>query len=124
MRLSDAIATGRVLLKPVRSSLFSGEDYGCALGMALMSAGTRNVIKLKSLWPILGESFEIPCLCFKVRTVPMDLIVTHIFDNHVFLREDWTLDQLIDWVRSVEPAEEEPVSVTQVQDETIVEVGV
>src|SRR5437899_8234398 len=41
--------------------------------------------------------------------------ITHLFDTHVMQPKEWgvkawTLDQLIDWVRSVEPAEDTPGS--------------
>lgn len=32
-------------------------------------------------------------------------VIAHIFDDHIFIFSDWTLDQLIDWVRQNEPPE-------------------
>jgi hypothetical protein len=33
--------------------------------------------------------------------------IVHVFNYHVCTVKDWTLDQLIDWIRTIEPAEEE-----------------
>ena len=38
-------------------------------------------------------------------------VIAHIFDYHVMTTGQWTLDQLIDWVRSVEP--DEPVEASE-----------
>ena len=37
--------------------------------------------------------------------------IAHIFDYHVMTTGQWTLDQLIDWIRSVEP--DEPVETSE-----------
>jgi len=34
-------------------------------------------------------------------------IIVHLFNYHVMTKKDWTMDQLIDWVRSVEPPDPE-----------------
>jgi|GEM_PF-4481902 hypothetical protein len=39
-------------------------------------------------------------------SVGMLLGRNHIFDTHVMEREQWTYEQLVDYVRSIEPAEE------------------
>jgi len=41
------------------------------------------------------------------RMTNLSMVVVHLFNDHVMTRKDWTLDQLIDWVRSVEPADPE-----------------
>jgi hypothetical protein len=113
VRLSDAIATGRVLLKPLAGELIDmSGTAGCALGMAAKAAGIGSIgvdIRLKWLW--IREEAEMPCSCIPSPFAsmhspqPCSNIITHIFDDHVMTDKDWTLDQLIDWVRSVEPPE-------------------
>jgi hypothetical protein len=49
-------------------------------------------------------------------------MIQHLFDIHVCLLADVTLDQLIDYVRSVEPYEPE-VMETEACDASIVPVG-
>lgn len=115
MRLSDAIALGRTLITPRGGSLGNGVS-GCALGMGLMAKGIvakdeKLLTEPEMNWPWITKYMEFPCACsskgMKLRAV--DTIV-HIFDSHITSDHctDWTLDNLIDWVRSVEPAETEP----------------
>jgi hypothetical protein len=33
-------------------------------------------------------------------------IIAHIFDHHIMEKKNWTLDQLVEWVKTVEPADE------------------
>jgi hypothetical protein len=115
VRLSDAIATGRVLLKPLAGELIDmNGTAGCALGMAAKAAGIESIsVDIRLKWPWIREEAEMPCSCIPSCTPfasmhspkPCFGIITHIFDDHVMTRQDWTLDQLIDWVRSVEPPE-------------------
>lgn len=35
--------------------------------------------------------------------------IVHVFNYHVMTVKDWTLDRLVQWVASVEPAEPEEV---------------
>lgn len=116
MKLSDAIALGRTAVIPRAGVVLDEDGGGCALGMAGVAAGTYTVgkaavsvheLKVAFAWALETEPV-CPCSC-----PLMDLgykasgIIGHLFDNHVFGRRDWTLDQLIDWVRSVEPPEQE-----------------
>ena len=135
MRLSDAIALGRLVIKPYRGSFIRRDgddnDQGCALGMALVAVmNVRDFINdpasaaLKQ-WPWLVRRFSLPCRtmqfdnlgrpngqwCVKAESLdarfPEQALsgiacITHLFDAHH--GQDWTLDQLIEWVRSVEPA--------------------
>jgi len=117
MRLSDAIATGRVLVP----QLEQGEMRGCALGMALLAVG-RNAAEIHLLgyeyvvetWPWLKSA---PAHCSSCEywntTMHGAAKVWLPFDTHVMSDKTMTLDQLIDWVRSIEPQEEaEQVTVT------------
>jgi hypothetical protein len=35
-------------------------------------------------------------------------IIAHLFDNHIMVRKDWTLERLVRWVETVEPTGVEP----------------
>lgn len=125
MRLSDAIATGRMLLTPTLGvrELNGG---GCAIGMAEVALGIEKTNKrLENVYPWLSNTIEdLPCgsdhfyihenpylACFNPVTKPQvqsySCAIAHIFNVHVMRDKTWNLDQLIDWVRSVEPAEKE-----------------
>lgn len=105
MRLSDAIAMGRVLV----SELKAGSMDGCVLGMAAKAIGTPTsgnmgdcFSKLERQWPWLRNE------------VPEGVVSTagnwtgaiwYRFDIEVMIERTLTLDQLIDWVRTIEPPE-------------------
>lgn len=100
---------------------------GCALGMAGMVAGCETS-RLKiafyqsgdhipmypayeeicRVWPWLdGKKVTIPCDCeYAGCSRHTGMVIAHLFDKHVMsTHKHWTLEQLIDWVRSVEPEE-------------------
>lgn len=117
MKMSDAIATGRVLIKPKRGTIGDGLE-GCALGMAeaavfgdwgLGRESYQREDELAQEWPFMNKKTSYPCGCiWTINPVEVIAVIVHIFDDHVMRannNENWTLDQLIDWVRSVEPAE-------------------
>lgn len=113
MRLSEAIALGRVLLTPIPGNYFSGDNSGCALGMGLAGVGCKSrdtaVIEkdLDKHWSWMNNRIpSLPCGCVSTN-FDIATNIVHLFDEHVCGNKDWTLDQLIDWVRSVEPAEPE-----------------
>jgi hypothetical protein len=125
MRLSEAIALGRTLIHPMPGFVL---DYaglnGCALGMGYKaSGGTEKVHPLECtigleevirVWPWLENTIkQLPCKC-ESSLYNYAQVIGHLFDDHIMdgtidsgpLPGDrWTLDQLIDWVRSVEPEE-------------------
>ena len=122
MKLSNAMATGRVLLR-ARAGIFVAGSSGCALGMAYKASGLTAQDKIVGYtmndchhaWPWTRQSLKtVPCTC-GVEDYNLGQAITHLFDVHVMdaaVRnvKAWTLDQLIDWVRSVEPAEDAPES--------------
>lgn len=101
MRLSEAINLGRSLIKHGNGSRTLSRGEGCACGMGLAAVGESIGSKdtMAKHWPwVTGD------------------IWWAISDkyNSVFGGTE-TLDQLIDWVRSIEPAEEEtPLSSPEV----------
>lgn len=110
MRLSDAIALGRTLIKSQPGTVWDERDAsGCAWGMAFAATGNHycDNIGLKLLgwhWSRM-KTVCMSCSCFQPDTtfLYVDNAIAHLFDKHVYEKCDWTLDQLIDWVRSVEP---------------------
>jgi len=42
---------------------------------------------------------------FTPHKLPIKEIIPHLFDQHVFGKRDWTLEQLAQWVAGVEPEE-------------------
>lgn len=114
MRLSDAIATGRVLVEHK-----GGNIAGCAIGMALASGGGADYMfqGLGDMWHwTIQAVVDRPCgNCggffnnddgmMVMHGAGFSGALAHMFDVHVMQEKDWTLDQLIDWVRSVEPNE-------------------
>jgi len=117
MRLSDAIALGRTLLTPY-AGVIEYNGKGCAIGMGLKACGkSANVhdALTDAGWGWTGNfniPHPMPCGCTRYEVnIGMNhggSLIAHLFDFHVFGKRDWTLDQLIDWVRSVEPAEATP----------------
>ncbi len=116
MKLSEAMALGRVLLKPKAMFLTDGEGSGCALGMALAAVGVKIekpsfIEEPEKQWPWLKKSCNGPCSCGG-SYVSYTEAIAHVFDFHVMSKmwnvwdQQWTMDQLIDWIKSVEPAEE------------------
>jgi len=125
MKLSNAIATGRVLLR-ARAGIFVAGNSGCALGMAYKAIGlARDKITGYTMddcyraWPWTMQIVTKPLCDCAIGDHNIGQAITHLFDTHVMNPAEWptewkvkawTLDQLIDWVRSVEPAEDAPGS--------------
>jgi hypothetical protein len=131
MRLSDAIATGRTLIHASSGLVFDVTgNFGCAIGMALSARGVRRDLEPLTVdeyislvpewaWATFVQCFTPPCTCAENSEVysSVAIAITHLFDMHVFGHCDWTLDQLIDWVRSVEPEEAPQLTETLVATE-------
>ena len=129
MRLSDAIEMGRVLVRPYAGMILYTPyeiEMGCALGMAGRAANvyregqTVNGTAMSDIWRewpwTILVSFDMPfadvCACAHVCSGRLDgrllmatQVIAHLFDQHVCGHE-MTLDQLIEWVRGVEPRED------------------
>jgi hypothetical protein len=116
MRLSEAILLGRHLIaNPAASDLSR-----CALGMALGATGYQvcggddgrgsdgEYALVTTRWDWL-QTFNVECPLCGQRNYSYSS-VTHMFDLHVITEGAWTLEQLCDWVRSIEPNEDaEPI---------------
>ncbi len=118
MLLSEAIAMGSLVVRPRATREWYEGGTGCARGMALEAVGRRihvaapptgsHGLVFLSVWPWTGISEHVlPCACGSPELWAACNVITHIFDSHVMQVKDWTLPQLIEWIRSVEPKETE-----------------
>lgn len=122
MKLSDAILLGSTLLAPQAGRQYSGENQsGCALGMAAIARGCtfrrvpsvpwqeRRTLGVEGVWGTWTlDLVRRPCNCLFLivpRKMRIKDIIAHLFDYHVVRKKNWTLEQLVDWVRTVEPTE-------------------
>jgi len=124
MKLSDAILLGSTILRPRGGGqYYSEQNAGCALGMAAIAGGcgfqlTRQPVAEQEQRTLGTEGVwgqwvlavvERPCNCWKFR-VPKEMrikdIIAHVFDRHIMRKKDWTLERLVAWVKTVEPAED------------------
>jgi hypothetical protein len=119
MRLSDAMATGRVTIDKLEAAKLSG----CILGMACNAVGIKTNLQrypypqIMKKWPWLKGQTECRACGHGHGTTDFMHAIWHQFDSLVmYERPSMTVDELIDWVRSVEPAEEvsEPLQLADV----------
>lgn len=123
MRLSEAILLGSTVVAPkAGGQYFSASQSGCALGMAAIARGcefettrlpvpeqdrrTRGTEGVWGSW-VMREVAR-PCNCWRFR-VPHEMrikdVIAHLFDYHVMIKKNWTLERLAAWVETVEPNE-------------------
>ena len=126
MKLSEAILLGCTVLTPKAGGQHFAEDQsGCALGMAAIARGCsfhpvtypvserdRRALGTEGVWGnwVLNISKR-PCDCWRfwiARELRIKDIITHVFDYHIMKRKNWTLEQLVAWVQTVEPEEYNP----------------
>jgi hypothetical protein len=99
MRLSEAILLGQ---------------RGCALSRAAEAIGKFREVYNRNFdgdwhdthiyWPWINRSCRLCPVCHKLQE-DFRWTIIHLWDYHVDLRGDWTIEKLADWVRSVEPAD-------------------
>lgn len=143
MRLSEAILLGSTVLAPKAGGQhFSETQEGCALGMAAVARGctfhrvsrpvddrdlrTFGVEGVWGAWVL--ERVERPCDCWRIwmrRRMPIKDVIAHLFDYHIMVKRNWTLEQLVAWVETVEPKEVQlqdgPSLVIRRQEERLLE---
>lgn len=144
LTLADAILMGSSVIKPVAGVQMTAEmDSGCALGMANKAKGVEYVVMTPeeatqshlhrmrtgerersigtaAIWGNWVKTVvPVPCGCWGGAGQIQD-VITHLFDVHVMDNRDrlkWTIEQLADWVRSVEgPAREEEKRLNEQED--------
>jgi hypothetical protein len=126
MKLSEAILLGSTVLAPKAGGQhFSETQQGCALGMAAVARGCtfrtvirpiddgeRRTLGVEGVWGpwVLGRVGR-PCYCWRIwirRKMRIKDIIAHLFDYHIMEKRNWTLEQLVAWVETVEPKEVQP----------------
>ena len=130
MKLSEAILLGSTVLSPrAGGQHFSETQQGCALGMAAVARGCtfhtvttpfaerdRRTLGVEGVWGTwVLQEVERPCECWRIwirRRMRIKEVIAHLFDYHVMIKKNWTLEQLVAWVESIEP-KEVPVSVSR-----------
>jgi hypothetical protein len=124
MKLSDAILLGSTVVTPrAGDQYFEEQNAGCALGMAAIARGCtfgparspianedRRTLGTEGVWgEWVLQVVERPCDCWRFR-VPREMrikdIIVHIFDRHVMQKKNWTLERLVAWIKTVEPADD------------------
>lgn len=107
MRLSEAILLGRHLVTPTAGSFCeTANNGGCALTMGVKAVNGKGIPNhlwgsADSIWPWLNGA----CGCGRCSGTYMFHIAL-LFDCDVMTGK-MTLEQLVDYVRSIEPAEPE-----------------
>jgi hypothetical protein len=111
VKLADAILLGSTILKPVPGVILNGDaTEGCALGMAYRAIGKTSfwIVQDDFLpewqWALHKRSVA-PCGCpaRAYGSTKVVWLITHVFNEHVMGDETMSLEQLVDWVRSLEP---------------------
>lgn len=132
MRLSDAIALGRTLANGITADIFIHSQSGCAcaIGMAQLASGRDSHSEkwVFASWAWLNErkvwgcpSCDCQYYCDGIDAISH--VMGHVKGTTEILtlvpafghcEENLSLDQLIDWVRSIEPPEIEQSEPQQV----------
>lgn len=113
MRTSTRLLLGSTMIKWLRGTRNNGNGQGCALGMIEASGGSCAHLD--------HFDVELPCDCnlanaimgsschysHYLRVCQASSAIVHLFNYHVMTTKDWTLERLVDWLRSVEPADPE-----------------
>lgn len=116
MKLSDAMMLGRPLMESLTNRLYFVRTpngcVGCALGCGLAAVGAKNWKEMYSRWawlttPLPTNLHHPRTRDLFARAVEPEHAITHLFGLH--LRGEISFEEIADWVRSVEPPDEQPV---------------
>ena len=115
MKLSDAILIGSAVVTPRPGKVyFRDENSGCAIGMAVIGAGGKWIqrgldsVEFLHWWPWVHNFAKRPCHCQSVKPIArVGSLIPHLFDQHVFGQRDWTIEQLAQWIATIEPPEQD-----------------
>lgn len=121
MQISTAIELGRVMVREMTSSLFirADGDCACAIGMAELAIGRKmhDDEAVYAAWPWLRELQQFTCPACGLSLLNegknfIGHVMGHVMgtisigrDAYGDCKKTLTLDQLIAWVKSVEPSE-------------------
>jgi hypothetical protein len=119
MKASEALRKGSKMVEPVRGMI---EEYQtgkcCALGMigkAARGAASRYYEDFEWMWQ---RGTKLPCgctdamimgggaLCVDRTSIEARIgaTVVHLFNYHVMTEGDWTIDQIADWLDTLDPS--------------------
>jgi hypothetical protein len=117
VRLSEHVMLGSLLVIPWPRVLLTADNRGCAIGMASESMGGKGTTleretQIEEMYPwVKTYPKEAPCKCFGAIIPSYLVCIEHLFDSHVFpIYHPSKLEQLVDWIRSVEPPEPDETS--------------
>ena len=120
MRLSDAVMLGQGLVK-FKPENFLINGCGCLIGAgfaAVTGLQDGDSSKMMEMWPWLEEQYDVPAILGNVRDCFSRDNAKGIIGLLAFSIQwgEVSLEQAVDWIRSVEPAEPESVCTETVQD--------
>jgi hypothetical protein len=134
MKLSESILLGSTMLaaKP-GGQYFPETKSGCALGMAAIANGCsfqrttrpvnaheRRTLGAEGVWgQWVLRVVTRPCDCWILRAprkMRIKDVIAHLFDVHVMKKKNWTLNQLVAWVKTWEPEEFTPMPIIKAID--------
>jgi hypothetical protein len=147
MKTSEHLMLGSTLLKPLCGRFINDEGTeGCAMGMILAAKyGLAAVLQMdkedavpadwNQIWYNRPTFTALPCNCRDSMVMgsagaswlrswceisPCNVIV-HMFNYHVCTNKDWTIEQLADWIATIEPQEEVPTINLQGAEKEVVD---
>jgi hypothetical protein len=129
VKLSEAMMLG-ISAFNLRPQVWACPDGGCLLGVAAHAAGIKfassgeAIARIRIQWPWIDRKFDVPQLArdlpklrdgnfLHIADKPSGgaVYIISFFANHVKLGT-CSIEQVVDWVRSVEPAEEVAIEAT------------
>jgi len=138
MRLAERLMLGSTMLKPLRG-IWNNGDYGCALGMISKTNNENTTEFWNKNSDMIYKHVALPsCGCDARKSLmagggmlehfqTVDYfykVLVHLFNQHVCATDEevaagikrWSIEQLADWLESVEPKEAENAEVLPVQE--------
>jgi len=123
MKLSEAIVLGSTVFRPLGGGLAADPSrQTCAFMMAAAALSKPACLwaEAPATWPWLTRQLaHVPCGCRgwdRYLSANYMTAIIHIFARHVATKE-WTVEQLADWVATVEPQDELTTAVAGREDE-------
>ncbi len=123
MKLSEAIVLGSTVVRPLAGGLAADPSrQTCAFMMAAAALSKPACLwaEAPSTWPWLTRQLvHVPCGCRgwdRYLSANYMTAIIHVFACHVATKE-WTVEQLADWVASVEPQDELTTAAAGREDE-------
>ena len=112
MKLSEAIILGSTVYRPLAGGLAHDPSrQTCAFMMAAAALSKPACLwaEAPTTWPwLMRQLAHVPCGCRawdRYLSANYMTAIIHIFACHVATQE-WTIEQLADWIATVEPQDE------------------